>query len=143
MSTIAEMKLRLSGEGTPFRIVEGATALAQLKNEKPNATPAAFVLVSKEVSADNDRMTGKVLQRSERDIMVVIFAEHLADPQGDAAADELEELKVYVRGRLIGFVPADMVDPITHVTGEVVEAGNGFVCFEDVFSAPIYLEEQD
>jgi len=143
MSTIAEIKARLAGTGTPFRLVEGATALAQLKDDRPNAMPAAFVLIAKEATDDNERMTGTVLQRSERDVMVVIVTEDLADPLGDAAADALESLKTFVRGKLLGFVPTDMVEPITHVAGEVVEARAGAVWFEDTFSAPIYLKEQD
>ena len=83
-----------------------------------------------------------VQQRLQRDVMVLMVTEDLADPLGDAAADALESLKSYVRDRLIGFVPSDMVDPITHVGGEVVEAGNGAVWFEDTFSAPTYLQEQ-
>lgn len=140
MSTVGEIKLGLLGAGTPFKLVRGAAQLASVK-DRPDALPAAFVLVTREVTAENGRLTGGVLQRCERDVAVVIVCEDLSDIDGDAAADELEGLKTYVRGQLIGFKPTDMVDVITHVSGEVIEARAGCAWFEDTYSAPIYLKE--
>lgn len=141
MSTIAEIKARLLAEDTPFTIVRGATGLAQVKDRPDGILPVAFVLSAREVSAENSRATGAILQRQERDVMVVIVAEDLGDADGDAVQDELERLKTWCRTQLIGFKPTDMVDLITHVEGNVVEARNGCVWFEDTFSAPIYLKE--
>lgn len=140
MSTIPEIKARLLEPGTPFALVKGATALALVK-DRPLTLPAAYVLSPKEVSGANERGTGNVLQRSERDIMVVIVCQELSDFEGDATSDTLETFKSYVRGQVIGFVPTDMNEPITHVAGEVVEAIGGTVWFEDTYSAPIYLKE--
>lgn len=142
MSTIAEVKARLVVQPTPFSMVKGATALAQVK-DRPDATlPVAYVLSAKEVSDTNTRMTGNILQRQERDVMVVIVAEDLGDADGDVVSDQLEELKAFVRARVIGFKPTDMVEVITHVGGEVVQAVAGCVWFEDTFSAPVFLKEQ-
>lgn len=141
MSTIPEIKARLLEHPTPFSFCKGATALAQVKDRPPGQLPCAYVLTAKEVSAENPRATGRVLQRQERDIMVVIVAEDLGDVDGDAVIDQLETLKAFVRGRLLGFKPTDMVDPVTHVAGEIVQAAAGTVWFEDTFSAPIYLKE--
>jgi hypothetical protein len=140
VSTIPELKALLLGEGTPFAIVKGALSLAAVK-DRPDALPAAFVLAAKEVSQDNQRATGSVLQRSERDIMVVIVLEDLGDADGDATIDPLEDVKKWVRDRLIGFVPTDMQEPITHVDGEIVEARAGCAWFQDTFSAPVYIKE--
>ncbi len=141
MSTISEIKDRLRGDGTPFCLVSGATALAQVKDRPDSLLPVAYVLSAREVSAANTRATGRVLQRMERDIMVVIVAEDLGDPTGDVVQDPLEALKAWVRARLIGFMPTDMQDPMTHVSGEVVQATGGTVWFEDIYSAPLYLKE--
>lgn len=144
MSTIAEMKARLLEPGTPFTMVKGATALSQVKDRPDAQLPVAYVLSAQEVTADNERATGNVLQRQERDIKVVIVTEDLGDADGDAVEDDLEGIKAWVRGKLIGFRPSDMAasgDPITHVRGEVVEAIAGCVWFEDTYSAPIYLME--
>jgi hypothetical protein len=144
MTSVAEIKARLLGAGTPFVAVKGATALAQVKDKPASGLPVAFVLVSKDVSAENARVAGPVLQRMERDIMVVTVCEDRGDADGDAVIDQLEAIKTFVRGKLIGFLPTDMVaagEPITHVAGEVVEAVAGCVWHQDVFSAPIYIEE--
>jgi hypothetical protein len=143
MSAVGEIKARLLQAPTLFTAVLGATSLAQIKdNGKPEAAaPVAFVLTSKEASAENTRATGSVLQRAERDIMVAIYAEHLGDRLGGDVDDDLEALKAFVRGRLIGWQTTDMDEAITHVGGEVVEARGGGVWFEDTFSAPTYIEE--
>lgn len=140
MSTIDEVKGRLNEAGTPFALVKGAADLAAVK-DMPTALPAAYVLIAREATAENDRATGPVSQRVERDLMVVIVAQDLSDPEGGAAADLVETLKSHVRGKLIGFVPTDMSEPITHVAGEMVQAAGGAVWFEDVFSAPFRLTE--
>lgn len=144
MSSIAEIKARLIEAGTPFSSVKGATALAQVTDRPAGVLPVAFVLVSKDVSAENARATGPVLQRMERDIMVVTVCEDLRDAGGDAVIDELEAVKAFVRAKLIGFLPTDMAaagEPITHIAGEVVEAIGGCVWHQDTFSAPIYIKE--
>jgi hypothetical protein len=138
VSTIAEIKARLRGPGSPFAMVQGATALAQVK-DKPEALPAAFVLTAKEVSGENMRATGNPMQRLERDIMIVTVSEDLGDPDGDAAQDQVELHKDWVRSRINGWVPPSMQEPITHVSGEIVEARAGAAWFEDTFSAPTYL----
>lgn len=141
MSTIPEIKAALLAPGTPFSFAMGATSLSQVKDRPDGVLPGVFVLTARETSADNERATGPVLQRSERDIMVVIVGENLGDADGDAVQDPLEGWKAWVRSRLIGLVPSDMNEPITHVGGEVVEARGGCVWFEDTFSAPTYLKE--
>lgn len=142
MSTIPEIKARLLVAGTPFAAVRGATSLAQVKDRPEGTLPQAFVLAPRDVSGENTRAIGPVLQRSERDVMVVIVLEDLGDADGDTALDPLEDLKGWVRDQLIGFVPTDMNEPITHVGGEVVEARAGVVWFEDSFAAPVYLKEK-
>ncbi|WDR00749.1 hypothetical protein PSC71_08375 [Devosia sp. J2-20] len=141
MSTIPELKARLGADGTPFTVVLGATSFAQVKDRPAATLPVAYVFVSEEESADNERMTGPVLQRAERDVTVVYVLEHLGDADGGDVADPLEVIKAYGRGRLIGFVPTDMADPITHLRGAVLEAADGVVWWADTFSAPIYLME--
>lgn len=141
MSTIPEIKARLGTPGTPFTVVLGATSFAQIK-DRPNATlPVAYVFVSEEATSENQRATGRIMQLSQRDVAVVYVLEHLADADGDDAADQLEDIKAYGRGGLIGFMPSDMVEPITHVRGSVLEAADGVVWYADIFSAPTYLKE--
>ena len=141
MSTVAEIKARLLEAGTPFSYVRGATSLAQVKDRPPGVLPVAYVLAARAVSAENGRATGRIRQRQERDIMVVIVAEDLGDADGDAVQDPLEALKDYVRAQLLGWAASDMVEPITHVSGEVAQAVAGCVWFEDVWSAPIFITE--
>jgi len=141
LSAIDEIKARLLEAPTPFSFVRGATALAQVKDRPPGQLPCAYVLAAKDVSAANERATGSILQRQERDVLVVYVLEDLGDAEGDAVIDPLEEIKAFGRGRLIGFVPTDMNEPITHIAGEIAQAVAGTVWFEDTFSAPTYLRE--
>jgi hypothetical protein len=139
VSTIAEIKTRLRAAGTPFRLVEGAAELNAVK-DAPTTTPAAYVLTAKEASGENTRATGPILQLTERDITVAIAVRNMADPRGDAASTDLESIKSWVRGQLIGFVPSDMQQPITHVAGEISFSPSA-VWFEDTYSAPTYTRE--
>jgi len=141
MSTIPEMKARLLEGSTLFTVVLGATSFAQVKDRPAAALPVAYVFVSEEESDENERLTGPVLQRTQRDVSVVYVLEHQGDADGGDVADPLEDIKVFGRGRLIGFVPSDMNEPITHVRGAVLEAADGVVWWADTFSAPIYLME--
>lgn len=144
MSAVGEVKLRLQETGTPFTTVLGATALALVKEgQRPEGVtlPVCFVLAVKEVTDKNSRVTGRSLQRMERDLMCIYVLEHAGDNTGDAVDDQLEAVKAWSRAKLIGFVPTDMTEKITHVGGEVVEARGGAVWFEDTFDAPTYIRE--
>lgn len=141
MSTISEIKALLLGTGTPFAAVSGATALAAVKDRPAGTLPQAFVLTAREAAGDNDRATGPVRQRVERDIMVVIVAEDLGDADGDRANDQIETLTDWCKGELVGFVPTDMDLPITYVGGEIVETRAGCAWHEQTYAAPIYLTE--
>lgn len=141
MSDLHEFKARLLEAGTPFFNVRGATSMAQIKDKPAGPLPQAFVLVAEEMAQDNTRMTGSVLQRLERDIAVVIVAEHLGDADGADVADPLELLKAYVLSRLIGWQSSSMVDVVTYVRGEAMEAVDGCVWFAAFYSAPTQIEE--
>ncbi|RWB50839.1 hypothetical protein, partial [Mesorhizobium sp.] len=86
MSINAEIQQLLTEIDPPvFRLVDGAAAYAALSGE-PKAMPAAYVITEQEVSGENERMTGAVLQRTEVDIAVVIVTRNVADNSGGAAA---------------------------------------------------------
>lgn len=141
MSDLHEFKARLLEAGTPFFNVRGATSMAQVKDRPDGPLPQAFVLVAEEMAQDNTRMTGPVLQRLERDVAVVIVAEHLGDADGADVLDPLEALKAYVRSRLVGWMSGETVDVVTYVRGEAMEAVDGCVWFAAIFSAPTHIEE--
>jgi hypothetical protein len=141
VSTIPEVKARLLSSATPFSAALGATSLAQVKDRPSVTLPCVYAFFAEEETADNARATGNVHQRSERDLVLVYVIEHAGDADGADVADPLEEIKTFGRGRLIGFKPSDMVDPITHIRGAVIEVADGVVWYADTFSAPIYLKE--
>lgn len=129
---------RLLDSPTPFRLVDGASALSQVKDNPP-ASPAAYVYSGRDRSEASERATGPVLQRSIADISVVIVQENLSSDQ--AGAEDIEELKDFVRSRLIGFVPVGADEAMEHVEGELQDAKGGVVWFEDVYSVARYIEE--
>lgn len=137
---IAEVQARLRVSGSPFRLVGGATALAQVK-DRPTALPAAFVLPLQEASEPNSRLSGPVLQKTAADIGVVIICENVADPKGGTTNDVLTDLKKWVRKQLIGFEPVDGADPMEHVSGAIIKALSGAVWFQDIFGTAYYQEE--
>ncbi|MGY5789055.1 phage tail terminator protein len=139
---IAAIVNRLLESGTPFRIAGGAGSLAAIK-DRPLQMPAVYVYVAAERSKPNERAMGSILQRSEPDIGVVIVTENLSGVDDFEAAEDIENLKTYVRGKLIGFVPDGMDDPLEHVTGELQQAIAGTIWFEDVYTTARYLEEED
>lgn len=131
---------KLLEPGTPFAIVEGANALAEVEN-RPPATPAAYIYVAAEASGPNERLTGPVLQQSAVDVAVMIVTENGAGPN-DVARD-IETLKKFVRVRLIGLVPDPATgEPIVHVEGKIVSVRDRMVWFEDIFGTGQFLEEQ-
>jgi hypothetical protein len=74
------------------------------------------------------------------DIGVLIIFENLSSPVGDAAADELETLFSWVRTCLLGFAPTDDMEPIEHVSGELIKARSGTVWWQETFGTADYLE---
>lgn len=144
MTLSSEFQQRLRDIDPPiFRMVEGAAAWASLNGE-PKATPAAFVLVEEEHSAENERMTGKVLQRCEADVAVIIVTRNVSDGTGAAAAEDNETIKGKVRDALIGFEPTTVnnADVIEHISSNLLKAKNGYVWQRELFGAGYYLVEK-
>jgi hypothetical protein len=143
--TLNEEIQQLLGQIDPpvFRLVDGAAAYAALSGE-PKAMPAAYVITELEVSGENERMTGPVLQRTEVDMAVVIVTRNVADNSGGAAAADIDGLKAKVRGKLIGFVPTSSQagEPVTHIEGKLLRMKSGVVWQRELFGAAYYQVEQ-
>lgn len=136
---VAEIIERLSlADGSPFALIEGAAELAAIVDQ-PLALPAAYVFVKEEASEENTRMAG-TLQRTEADIAVAIFAANVSDATGGAAAGDIEALKGFVRGALIGWQPPSATDAIIHVGGQLVRARGGLLVWEMTLGVAFYLE---
>ncbi|MGD9476144.1 phage tail terminator protein [Shinella sp. G-2] len=137
---ITSLKTRLLAPGTPFRIAGGATDLATVKDAPPQS-PAVYVFCGTDRSEKDGTTRSKVRQRCTVDISVVIVTTNLSAQHNAAAADDVETLKKFVRGRLLGFVPDGALDPLQHVEGEMQQAIAGTVWFEDVFVTTTWLNE--
>ena len=136
---VDEIITRLKASGTPFTIVDGAAALSEVK-DRPPQTPAAYVYISNEASKPTERATGRVLQRMETDVAVVIITDNVAGALH--VSGDIESLKGFVRGHLVGYAPTSALDPLEHVLGQVVQIKDGLVWFEDVYATATLLEEQ-
>ncbi|KQO53072.1 Gp37 family protein [Methylobacterium sp. Leaf85] len=137
---IQEIIDRLTAEASPpFSIVEGSAELASLGTAQPNALPAAYVFISEEAAADNERVNA-VLQRMEVDVSVVVITGNVSDAQGAAASVEIESLKKVVRAALIGWQPEGADDVLTNVGGRLVRARDGLVWWELTFATATYEE---
>ncbi|TXI00296.1 MAG: hypothetical protein E6Q76_18655 [Rhizobium sp.] len=135
---VDDVKARLDISGTPFALVKGANELADVL-DRPPATPAAYVFISGENSAENERINGPLLQRTSADVSVVIITENSGTP--DDVARDIEQLKKFVRKRLLGFTPTE-ADPLEHIVGKIQQVKDGMVWFEDVFGTAFYMEEE-
>ncbi|MCZ7933524.1 hypothetical protein O9X90_14490 [Agrobacterium leguminum] len=131
---------RLLENDTPFAIAGGAAELADVK-DRPVNLPAVYVYISHEKSAPNERIN-TLLQRTAFDVAIVIVTENLSQGDNAAARGDIEALKTFVRGQLLGFLPAGATDPMEHVEGEIQQALNGVVWFEDVFTSAYYQEKR-
>lgn len=142
MSLVSELITRLKPDtDAAFAIVEGAMEFAAI-DVVPTAMPAAYVMTLREAGDENQRMTGKTLQRLSSDIAVVIITSNLSDVPGSAVSADIEDLKDWVRARLVGFEAPSSADPLEFVSGEILKTKNGTVWWEEVFGAASYLEEQ-
>lgn len=145
MSDLEEIKAALVVDGTPFKVVSGAAGFAAAREMGVKTHPAAFVYFGDEVSGENIGGTGPVMQLQERDLSVVYVFGDLSSAGGGSTADEAETIKSFARGVLIGKVLSDdpSNNPITHVEGGLGDFKNGLVWYEDKFSVPTYLKEQN
>lgn len=130
---------RLMEAGTPFAMAGGASQLADV-TDRPNAVPAVFVFISEERSAPSERI-GRVLQRTQATIGVVIVADNLSQLDHAAAIGDVDALKAYCRRKLIGWSPDD-AEPLEHAAGELQQALGGAVWFEDAYTTAYYLMEE-
>lgn len=138
---IPSILARLMETGTPFRIYGGAGELADVK-DRPAQAPAVYAYVSGDNSGQNERING-LLQRTEALISIVLVTSNLSQQNNAAATADIEQLKKYVRRKLLGFLPADAADPLTHVEGEIQQALSGTVWFEDVFATAYYQTKEN
>ncbi|MBN9069202.1 MAG: hypothetical protein J0H60_22855 [Rhizobiales bacterium] len=142
MTIVSEIIDRLQPAEDPhFKIVQGAAEFGAIGGV-PTAAPAAYVFTLRDESEPNRRATGPVAQRLESVVGVVIITGNVSDAVGGAAASDIESLKTWVRGRLIGFVPTSAQAGLEHVSGEILKTKNGYVWWEEAFAAISYLEEQ-
>ncbi|WP_440410625.1 phage tail terminator protein [Neorhizobium petrolearium] len=130
---------RLMEPGTPFRIWGGASELAAVKDYPPQ-TPAVYVYSARDLS-EPSQLVGTFRQRTATDIGVVYVTSNLSKANNAAAADDIEALKSYGRGKLVGFRPDGAIDLLQHVEGELQQALAGTVWFEDVFSTAYHLKK--
>lgn len=139
---ISEVKAKLLAAGTPFSLVEGTIALAQVK-DRPIAMPAAYVFPLRSASSANQRATGGMLQNTGEDFGVIIVFENLSSPVGEPGADELEQILGWVRRQLVGFEIDDDHDPVEHISGALVKAAGGIVWWQEEFGTAHLLENDE
>jgi hypothetical protein len=142
MSIVSDIITRLKDTpSSPFRLCETAAELASIR-DKPLALPAVYVLITNESAEPSAYATGKVRQRLEVDIAVVIVTGNVSDSRGAAASSDVDALKQFVRAALLGFELSPEHDPLEYVSGEMIRASNGTVWFECMFSTAFHIEDQ-
>jgi len=147
VNPIASIEARLLDPslGEPvFRQVGGAADLAELQKKRPAAVPAIFIFPGEELSEENERATGPILQNTSYQFKLVIVTRNLADRRGGKAAGDVWELKEDAKRRLVGWTPEGMEEPLENGGGRVTGFVDGDVYWEhDFYSGRLEEESSD
>ena len=87
---IASILDRLKTQCPAFRLFGRVADLAALEASQgaPRAVPAIYAFVAEEAAAENERVTGPLLQRNEIDVALLIITRNVSDPAGGAASGD-------------------------------------------------------
>lgn len=131
---------RLKAEVPQLRIVGGAADLAALREAPPLQLPAAYVLALAESARPNSLSTvGALMLRRAVRFAVVLAAQNLRDPRGEAAQGALEALRAAVLGALLNWQPTDDHDPVEFAAGRLLSLADQVLWWQDEFVTADYL----
>lgn len=134
---VGPIKQRLKDEVTAFKTVAGAAALAAaLQNGQ--FSHSAYVFVSK-VGAGDNQLANRVSQLVPVEVTAAYWVRNVSDATGEAAQEEIEDLRESVIAALLGWSPAGIASPFLYRGGEVIDFRFGTVLWADKFVINTYL----
>lgn len=128
---------RLRAEVPELKLVGGAAEFAQASASNPTVTPAAYVLTPAEKPSPS-AIASVLIQHVKAEIPVVLVTRNVADAHGAAAAIDMQALRLAVRAKVFGWVPADGCDPLELGPGQMLAFREGHYWHQDSFSTAYY-----
>ena len=134
---IAETIARLQADVPTLKLVAGAAGFQKASETNPAATPAAFVFLVRDVAGPNP-VAPDVHQRVGAEIAVVLVIKNVADPQGNAAGQDMDTLRGEVKAVLLGWPPAAGCDALERGTGNLLAFREGHLWWQDTYNTAFY-----
>ncbi|NQV83918.1 MAG: hypothetical protein HQ494_08875 [Rhodospirillales bacterium] len=128
---------RLKAQVPTLKLVDGAAALSEIKNN-PAKQPAAYVIPISERGGVNAVATA-VRQEATARIGVLTALGNLKDKTGDTATQQLEALLIDIRTALVGWPPATGFEAYLYASGRVIEIRNRVVWHLSEFTTQFYI----
>lgn len=124
-----------------LRAVAGGLEFAAI-TQKTAQNPSAFVFTLRE-SGQGQELIGAVRQTIRSEVAVVLAVRALNDPTGEDALSNVNNLRVKVRGALVGFSPIAGWSALSFVRGQLLDLEAGWAFWQDVFETEGLMEEDD
>lgn len=117
----SEVVTRLRAEVEALKFVGEVADLTGLiqNGQLPRQTPAAFVVPVREVAAPHSHGTGRMTQKVNETIAVILVQRSRNDAGGVGKVDSTQSLKHAVQSSLIGFVATNYKTPLEYVSGRL------------------------
>jgi len=123
---------RLRAEVPALKLVGGAADFQTAVERNPTVTPAAFVFPLEESPGEN-QMGNVVIQRVVAGVGIAFVVKNVSDVTGDAARQDLIELRQAVKERLLGWSPAAGHDPYERGNSGLLAFRDGHMWWQDVY----------
>lgn len=120
--------------------VAGATEFGLIQNEIDVTVPAAFVMPAGEIvspPATAGHMTQFVIEQ----FAVLVVVSTIADDRGQAAADQLDDLKVELQAALLGWEPGDLYSGMEYQGGVHLDVGRARLWHQFDFATRVVLSQ--
>lgn len=129
---IAAIRQRLADADIGLKLVAGAAQFQAATDANPVATPAAFVIRVRDAGSGSPTY-GRVRQMVAASVAIVLAVQNVADPKGEAAGDDIEELRAAVRNTLLGWAPVGEYKPLEFESGALVAFRGGHLWWQDIY----------
>ncbi|WP_421793514.1 phage tail terminator protein [Hydrocarboniphaga effusa] len=134
---LGPIKARLIEQVPEFKTIAGAPTLA-MAMKTGNFTHSAYIFISK-VNAEANGLVNKISQRVPVEVSVAYWVRNVSDSTGEAALDDVEDLRLAVLEALLGWTPAEQIEPFLYRGGSVVSSQFGAVLWADQYVINTYL----
>jgi len=130
---------RLKAQVPTLKLVDGAAAFSALKTNPPKSKqPAAYVLPIADAATPNAVATA-VRQTGTERIAVALALGNLKDSRGATASEQMEAIRVSVRGALVGWSPATGFEVYLYAGGRVIDMKGGVVWHQLEFTTQFQI----